>query len=288
MAGPHKAAPASAVLRRPLVLPLMLLAITTAAPPLAAEEQNWLPPGSATSIPWAPPAELIRPDAPHDRQWLYGRLLFRSSALLSERAVRIGLSCNSCHTNGDRNPGFYIEGLSDRPGRIDVTHGFWKAGSEDGISNPLDIPSLRGVRDTAPYGTAFVTPDLATFTRHVIVKEFAGPPPDAADIDALIHYMKSLDTPRADDTDVLAAAAPPDDLSYLSLLEAPLTAGDFRSLDRLSDLIRSDLGSRVPAGEPVSAAILREVALLDAIHEIAAAGDFAAALHLYRTYDAGQ
>ncbi|WP_293948582.1 hypothetical protein [Sneathiella sp.] len=254
--------------------------------PLRADERNWLPPGSMTDITRDPPAELIRQDTVRDKQWLYGRLLFHSPALLGERAVRIGLSCNSCHTNGHINADFYIEGLSDRPGRVDVTHRFWQAGFDDGKDNPLDIPTLRGIRDSAPYGTAVRLPDLPSFTRHVIVTEFAGPEPNSGDLDALIHYLASLmDTPPAH-ADEAQQSGP--ETSYLTLLAGPVETENFHEVDRLYELIRSDYGRRIAKMDTIPASLRNEVTLLKSLHEKAAADDFAAARVSYQALIARQ
>ncbi|MCF8467179.1 MAG: hypothetical protein K9G33_07230 [Sneathiella sp.] len=224
------------------------------------------------------PAELFRPSTRFDDQLLYGRLLFRSPQILGGKAVRIGLSCNSCHTNGHVNSGFYIQGLSDRPGRVDVTHRFWQAGFDDGVDNPIDIPSLRGVSNTAPYGAVNIFPDLPAFTRHVISDEFAGPPPSQEQVEGLIAYMNALDFSN------LQGERKPvqtrKDMTYLPLLEAPLANRDTKKIDELVDLIRADYGQRV--SRKSEATTIQIVRILKELQKKAAANDFAAALHLYR------
>ncbi len=287
MAGPHRESFAQMLRRRSALPPFLLaLLLVTVPAPAGTAEQNWLPPGSAIGVTGAPPAELIRAGTIRDERWLYGRLLFHSPALLGERAVRIGLSCNGCHTNGHRNSSFFIEGLSDRPGRIDVTHRFWKAGSDDGLDNPIDIPSLRGVRDGGPYGTTLQLPDLAAFTRHVIVTEFAGPPPDDADIEALLAYINSLAGPEA--AGGVENSPPLDGISYLPLLAAPIAAEDFHAIDRRYDLILSDYGRHAAAGDIAPSDIERDLARLAALYEKAAAGNFAAASLIHQSLSGGQ
>ena len=244
--------------------------------PAAAE--TWLPPGSSTEMTENKPAELFRPGTRFDDQFLYGRLLFRSPQILGEKAVRIGLSCDSCHTNGHVNTGFYIQGLSDKPGRIDVTHRFWQAGFDDGVDNPIDIPSLRGVRDTAPYGTVNIFPDLPAFTRHVISDEFAGPPPSPEQMEGLIAYMNALDF-----SNLQGGREPVEtsqDMSYLPLLDAPLASRDTQKIDELVDLIRADYGHRMTIEN--EATTIQIAGALKELQKIAAANDFAAALVLYR------
>ncbi len=284
MVAPHKVAGKPTVWQHLCLLPLLLMLGVSA--PLRADEQNWLPPGSTTEMTRDPPAEVIRYDTTHDRQWLYGRLLFHSPALLGEKAVRIGLSCNSCHTNGDINADFYIEGLSDRPGRIDVSHSFWQAGFDDGKDNPLDIPTLRGIRDSAPYGTVVRLPDLPSFTRHVIVTEFAGPEPDGADLEALIRYLSSLTDSLPAQADDALPFVP--ETSYLTLLAGPVETENFHEIDRLYELIRSDYGRRITQMDTVPDDLRREVSLLKTLHEKAATGDFAAARFSYQALIARQ
>ena len=259
---------------------LSALAVVGTSPAVAADEQNWLPPGSSTEILRNPPLELIRSDTIRDEKWLYGRLLFRSPSLLGEKAVRIGLSCNSCHSNGHVNTDFFINGLSDRPGRVDVTHRFWQAGFDDAISNPIDIPSLRGSRDTAPYGTVNIFPTLHAFTRHVIVTEFAGPAPDSEKLESLVTYLSSLDNKELDnDQSVVKAGA---DMSYLSLLRSPLEKRDSAKLRELTDLIRSDFGRRADMTNARIEATRRTVKGLKEITEKAALKEYPAAITIYQ------
>lgn len=205
-----------------------------------ANAEDWLPPGSTTDMKLDRPAELIKAGTKRDAQFLYGRLLFRSPEILGEKAIRIGLSCDSCHTNGHINSSFYIDGLSDQPGRIDVSHRFWKAGFDDGKDNPIDIPTLRGIADTAPYGTVRVFEDLPAFTQHVTVTEFGGRALRPDQMQALISYMNALDTDRGEDPQADKEVS--DMLSYLPLLEGPIREGDKQLTLELLDLIRADLG----------------------------------------------
>ncbi len=125
----------------------------------------------------------------------YGRLLFRSPELLGTRAREVGVSCDACHTNGGANTSFFISGISDRPGNVDASHRFWNRRADDGRHNPVNIPSLRGVRWSSPYGRDGRIVSLRDFTRMVIVTEFAGPEPDALTLDALTAYLNALALP---------------------------------------------------------------------------------------------
>lgn len=124
-----------------------------------------------------------------------GRLAFRSPLIFGSYAARGGLSCNVCHSAGGTNPQFFVAEVSDRPGSVDVTHGFWRRESEDQVANPVNIPSLRGVRWTAPYGRDGRFASLEAFTRNVIVYEFAGQEPDPLLLDALVAYQRALAFP---------------------------------------------------------------------------------------------
>ncbi len=126
------------------------LAFLVSPPATLAEESIWLPVGSATAFNGLPPKEILQKGAKLQGQSLLGKLLFNSPSLLGEKAVRIGLSCNSCHPNGHVNTSFYISGLSGEPGTIDLSNRFWRKGTEDGLFNPVPIPSLRNVSKTAP------------------------------------------------------------------------------------------------------------------------------------------
>ncbi|WP_339633853.1 hypothetical protein [uncultured Sneathiella sp.] len=256
------------------------------AAPTLADSENWLPPGSSTEKLENPPPELIKPGTPKDRDWLFGRLLFRSPSLLGEKAVRIGLSCNSCHTNGHVNTSFYINGLSDRPGRIDVTNRFWQAGFEDGIANPLDIPSLRGSADSASFGTINVFPDLHAFTSHVITTEFAGPEPDTDTLTALISYMNSFDINELGETETIVETS--SDMSYISLLQRPLENRDFPQLDKLVDLILGDYGRRAKLSTARTDALRLTVISLRNLREKAAINDYDAAFAIYEKLNGAQ
>lgn len=63
----------------------------------------------------------------------------------------------------------------------------------DRRNDSLDIPSLRGVRFTAPYGRDGRFASLRDFVRNVIVNEFAGPEPTAFMLDSLVAYILEFD-----------------------------------------------------------------------------------------------
>ncbi len=107
--------------------------------------------------------------------------------------VSAGISCGTCHVNGTSNAKFYIPGLSTRPGNFDTTGGLFNPRADNGILDPVTIPSLRGARYLAPYGHDGRMASLRDFVRNVIVNEFAGPEPSPAILDALVAYIQDID-----------------------------------------------------------------------------------------------
>ena len=207
-----------------------------------SQSSLWLPPGSRMEIQETVP-ELISKETALEGKALLGKLLFNSPSLLGEKAVRIGLSCNSCHPSGHVNTDFYIEGLSGKPGTIDLTNSFWRDGTEDKIFNPIPIPSLRNVKGTAPYGTQQILPTLPAFTRHVIVTEFGGPEPDQEVLKALIAYMFLLEKETGDNRFIQAQT--PSFRALANLLSPAIKARNINRFDRNSSLLREELGRRI-------------------------------------------
>ena len=124
---------------------------------------------------------------------LLGDLLYHSPTTLGPEARRLGLSCQTCHPNGTTDATFFLEGVSDRPGNVDLTTSHFRAGADNRIEDFVNIPSLRGVRFTGPYGRDGRTASLSEFVRDVIVNEFAGAPPPPAQLSALVRYVQELD-----------------------------------------------------------------------------------------------
>lgn len=122
-----------------------------------------------------------------------GNTAFSSPLLFGAKAREAGLSCDTCHTNGDVNQRFFIPGVSVRHGGLDPTTAFFNPVQDDGVQNHVDIPSLRGIRYLGPYGRDGRIGSLREFTRHVIVNEFAGPEPDPRILDALVAYMDQFE-----------------------------------------------------------------------------------------------
>lgn len=172
---------------------------TLAEPDRLPRLVEWLAPDAdaVRALTERPAEELSPPYARASAPFLFnlGRLAFRSPLIFGSYAARAGLSCDVCHTSGGANRDFFVDEVSDRPGNVDVTHGFWRRESEDGIANPVNIPTLRGVRWTAPYGRDGRFAALEDFTRNVIVHEFAGAEPAPVILDALVAYQRALAFP---------------------------------------------------------------------------------------------
>src|SRR4051794_2804196 len=62
---------------------------------------------------------------------LLGDLLYHAPSTLGPRARALGVSCQSCHPNGATNAAFVLEDLGDRPGNVDLSTRFFRAGADD-------------------------------------------------------------------------------------------------------------------------------------------------------------
>jgi cytochrome c peroxidase len=122
-----------------------------------------------------------------------GDLAFSSPAILGGLARRAGISCNTCHVNGASNPKLYIPHMSAHPGTFDTTGALFNPKADNGVFDPVRIPSLRGARYLAPYGNDGRSASLRDFIRSVIVDEFAGPEPPPAILDAMVIYIRDID-----------------------------------------------------------------------------------------------
>lgn len=160
------------------------------------QELRWLDPATAADVLTSLPRRHLRVESRGgvaSLQVTLGELAFRSPRILGGEARAGGLSCQTCHPNGGSNGAFFLAEVSDRPGNVDVTHRLFNRATDDSAANPVNIPSLRGVRGTAPYGRDGRTASLREFTRDVIVGEFAGAEPAGWLLDALAAYMRQLD-----------------------------------------------------------------------------------------------
>ena len=120
-----------------------------------------------------------------------GRIAFESPVLLGGAASRTGLSCGACHTNGRGNPGFFIRGVSGRPGSADVTSSILSKTRGNGIFDPTPIPdiSLRnGAQIQDRRGEAF-----RDKVHGLIAEEFDGGEPEPQVFEAVLSYLDGLD-----------------------------------------------------------------------------------------------
>jgi hypothetical protein len=123
----------------------------------------------------------------------YGDMLFDSPAIFGEPARGMNMTCSRCHNRSDINKEFFIPGVSHQPGAADVDGGFFNPLFNDQRNDSLDIPTLRGIRFTGPYGRDGRFASLREFTRNVIVSEFAGEEPTPFMLDTLVAYMLEFD-----------------------------------------------------------------------------------------------
>src|SRR5258707_1136632 len=122
-----------------------------------------------------------------------GDLAFNAPAILGKVAQSAGVSCGTCHVQGASNPKLYVPGMSTRPGNFDTTGPLFNPKADNGVLDPVTIPSLRGARYLAPYGADGRMPSLRDFVRNVIVNEFAGAEPSPAILDAILAYIHDID-----------------------------------------------------------------------------------------------
>ena len=108
-----------------------------------------------------------------------GNLAFSSPSILGNVAQQAGLSCETCHVNGAGNARLFVPKMSTRPGNFDTTGPLFNPKADNGVLDPVRIPSLRGARYLAPYGADGRMASLRDFVRNVIVNEFAGAEPSA-------------------------------------------------------------------------------------------------------------
>ncbi len=122
-----------------------------------------------------------------------GDALFSSPSLLGNPARALSMSCATCHSNGAVTANLFFPSLSNRAANIDVDGGFFNHSFNDHRFDPIDTPSLRGIRFTAPYGRDGRFASLREFARNAIVLEFSGDEPTPLMLDALVAYMNEFD-----------------------------------------------------------------------------------------------
>jgi len=173
------------------------------------------------------PREVFHSEALHGRKSYFsnlGNLAFNSPYILGGAARKARISCGTCHVNGASNPKLFIPGLSTRPGNFDTTSSFFNPKTDNGVLDPLTIPSLRGARFLAPYGHDGRSASLRDFVLNVIVNEFSGAVPSPQILDAIMAYIEDIDflpNPRLDGTGRLRPGADPSQLRGEALFAKP-------------------------------------------------------------------
>jgi cytochrome c peroxidase len=128
------------------------------------------------------------------RSYLFnlGDMLFSSAAIFGGKARDAGMSCNSCHQQGASNVKLFVPGLSKRPGTFDTTGALFNPKADNGVFDPVTVPSLRGAKNLGPYGHDGRMGSLRDFIRNVVVNEFAGKEPSGQVLDALVEYVNGI------------------------------------------------------------------------------------------------
>jgi cytochrome c peroxidase len=141
------------------------------------------------------PREVFHSETAGRKSYLInlGNLSFSSPSILGGVARQAGISCGTCHVNGAGNAKFFMPKMSTRPGNFDTTGPLFNPKADNGMLDPVRIPSLRGARYLAPYGADGRMASLRDFVRNVIVNEFAGPEPSPSIVDAIVAYVQDID-----------------------------------------------------------------------------------------------
>src|SRR5579871_872101 len=141
------------------------------------------------------PREVFHSEIAGGKSYLVnlGNLAFSSPSILGGVARQAGISCGTCHVNGAGNAKFFMPKMSTRPGNFDTTGPLFNPKADNGMLDPVRIPSLRGARYLAPYGADGRMASLRDFVRNVIVNEFAGAEPSPKIVDAIVAYLQDID-----------------------------------------------------------------------------------------------
>ena len=222
-------------------------ALAQVAEPVAGlGESRWLDRAAVLTQLSARPREVLRDEqlgGVASLQVELGRLAFRSPQSLGGAARRLELTCDACHSGGHVNAGFFVPGLSSRPGTIDVTHRFFNPWRDDGLANPVAIPSLRGAAERERYGHEVRIASLREFIRHVMVDEFAADEPPPWLLDALTAYVGQLMPTDEAEAPVSLSADLADVDRFLSVASAAAAEeGDGERLAFVVGAIRFQLG----------------------------------------------
>ena len=139
------------------------------------------------------PGECLAPanDEGGDYKLVLGRAAFKSPFLFGGQAARNHLSCNSCHQDGHDNKQFFLAGLSGAPGSADVTSSIFSKVREDGIFNPVAIPTLVGSSRKERLGTVSPVATIHDFVEGAVKDEFQGEA-SASIVEAVSYYVAQL------------------------------------------------------------------------------------------------
>ncbi len=189
------------------------------------------------------PECLTLPSDPAERARIeVGRAAFRTPLLLGGQAARLGLSCESCHTNGRDNPAFRFPGLSGAAGTADITAPLMSARRGDEVFDPRPIPDLAR---PGKVGRAPGDPALGAFIRGLIVEEFDGREPPPAVLAGLVAYVRAIDAracPAHRDEAVSASATADAVVRAVTAARERIEAGDGESARLMLGAARSLLG----------------------------------------------
>ena len=149
---------------------------------------TWTAPGRERAVLLEQPATCLDP-AIAPAQVRIGQALFNAPDLFGGQAARAAINCASCHSNGRRNPAFFLGGISSEPGSADVSSSFFSLARADRRFDPRRIPDLAspGKIDRDPASGA-----LERFIRGLIVEEFSGREPTAGQLAALASYVRAI------------------------------------------------------------------------------------------------
>ena len=224
----------------------LLLSLPAAAQNLL-KQSEWLPPGAAVAGDLLHrPVEALDGGANQNLYVEFGRLAFRSPEILGGNARRAGISCNACHSNGHVNPRFFVPGVSGKPGTVDVTNKLWNLRGEDGLHNPIAIPTLRDVGRKPRLGRDARSASVREFSRAVIVTEFAGEEPSPFVLDALTAYLVKLRKPANDEPEAVTLKTDLEDLMrYTRVLRGVLLDEDAALTELTVRMIRAALAAWV-------------------------------------------
>ena len=178
----------------------------------------------------------------HQQNIALGRMAFRSPFLLGGQAARRGLTCQSCHTQGQRNENFFVIGLSDEPGTADVTSFHFSDELGDESFNPALIPSLSDDVRGIDYDQN--NDELEKFVTRLITKEFTGPTPLPEVKTALLAYLRDLDDSACQSSQLQGAALLRYKLTGISETFDILLNNSFKpdTQNFLTNALRAELG----------------------------------------------